>query len=185
MTLEERRERIRESKRRWREANPEYGRQYYAANSERLREYARQWREANPEQARERRRRYYAANPEKGREATRQWQEANPAKVRAIRLRRHHGMSADEWDGLWAAQQGLCYLCEEPMASGEAAVEHDHSCCPQNRSCRACRRGLAHQSCNQAAGFAGDDPDKLVRIAENLRAASKAAAGRMQHDHAQ
>jgi hypothetical protein len=73
---------------------------------------------------------------------------------------------------MWDAQGGNCYLCGERLGGYgyETAIEHDHRCCPDGHSCRYCRRGLAHQSCNLAAGASGDDPDRLEVIAANLRA---------------
>jgi hypothetical protein len=53
-------------------------------------------------------------------------------------------------------------------------VDHDHSCCPQNTSCRTCRRGLVHHRCNITIGYAGDDPAFLRRIANALETAQLA-----------
>jgi len=192
--LEERREKAREYARQYRAANPEklqeYRRQRYAANQEKSREQTRQYYAANQEKRREYQRQYRAANPakiqgyraanqEKIRERNRRELEANPEKARAARLRRFHGMSPEDWAELWAAQQGLCYLCEEPMTPDVAHLDHDHSCCPPSRSCRTCRRGLTHRACNHTAGAAGDDPGKLARIAKNLRVAKRDAAERI------
>lgn len=44
-------------------------------------------------------------------------------------------------------------------------VDHDRSCCPGDRSCVRCRRGVLCQWCNCALGYAGDDPDVLRRMA--------------------
>jgi hypothetical protein len=48
------------------------------------------------------------------------------------------------------------------------AMDHDHACCSGNKSCERCRRGLAHLACNLLLGMAGDDPEKLMRIAINF-----------------
>ena len=70
---------------------------------------------------------------------------------------------------LWAEQNGLCYLCEEPMALAAASLDHDHRCCPLDSFCAYCVRGLCHVACNHAIGKARDDPDRLECIARNLR----------------
>lgn len=96
----------------WREANPEYFKQWYNANLEKTRAYARDWQRANREKTRkasdrwkkenpektreyakrwaaensERKKltakRWYDADPEKRRENTRKWREANPERAR-------------------------------------------------------------------------------------------------------
>jgi Recombination endonuclease VII len=94
---------------------------------------------------------------------------------RQIKRYRRHGCDWDEeFSKLWQAQDGRCYLCGDPLDSDQAAchVDHDHSCCPQGRSCERCRRGLAHPRCNWIVGYAEDDPDRLHRIANNLEKAN-------------
>lgn len=184
-------EKQREYQRRWREANPEkqreYQRRYYQAHRAKKLDGQRRRDEASPEKRRERGRRDREANPEKHRERHRRWREANPEKMREHSrryreangrdgwLRRNHGMYPGDWAVLWVAQDGRCYLCGEPLPDDSAKVhiDHDHRCCPPNRSCRACRFGLAHSQCNQLVGMAADDPIKLLRIAGNRVAAMR------------
>ncbi len=67
-----------------------------------------------------------------------------------------------DFNALWAKQQGLCAVCgtlmlpkgKNPMS---VVVDHDHGCCPPNRSCGSCVRGLIHQRCNVILGASGDD----------------------------
>jgi Recombination endonuclease VII len=141
------------------------------------RDYDRQWRERNRERTRESARRYRAEHPEMFREAGRRYrakrgpQRANTDYNRAYRLKTQHGMTYADWDAMWDSQQGRCYLCGAELVRDRrlTGIDHDHRCCPDNRSCAACRRGLVHRSCNVIAGLADDDPDLLVRIATNLR----------------
>lgn len=88
-------------------------------------------------------------------------------------LKFSHGISPEELAALWEAQRGLCCYCEQPLPpadSRQVHVDHNHACtCGPKRSCRYCRRGLACQNCNFVVGNAGDDPDRLERIAKNLR----------------
>lgn len=56
----------------------------------------------------------------------------------------------------------LCAVCGEPMLpKGKDAlsvvVDHDHGCCPPNRSCGHCVRGLIHQRCNSILGSSEDN----------------------------
>jgi hypothetical protein len=60
----------------------------------------------------------------------------------------------------------------------QSVIDHVHDCCGWN-SCAACRRGLACAGCNKVIGFAGDDPERLHRIADNLAVANIAARTRI------
>lgn len=102
-----------------------------------------------------RHREYYAAN----RDA---WTE------RSLRVR--HEMTAADLRTLWESQRQLCYLCELDLLLEEAVIDHDHRCCGPKKSCPKCRRGLAHNGCNQLIGIARDDAALLRLIAANLEA---------------
>lgn len=150
----------------------EYAAAWYAANREKVRAQQAAYRAANREQRRVHNIAYRAANREKLRDYQRAWYTAKA-----------HGLSPGDWAAMWAAQDGRCYLCGRGMDKEKAYVEHDHSCCGEDRSCRICRRGLACPDCNTSIGLAGDDPDRLRRMADALKAANagvserKAAAG--------
>lgn len=103
-----------------------------------------------------------------------------------------HGLRPGDLAALWNAQDGRCYLCsgemERPGGSRgrsdrtgtTAVIDHDHSCCPQGKSCRICRRGLAHNLCNQGIGQLADDPARLRQAADALEAAQAAVQKRKQ-----
>lgn len=99
---------------------------------------------------------------------------ANRERVSARHLSWRHGAGIHAWlEEMWEAQRGLCYLCERPMSResmgpARAFIDHDHSCCPQGRSCAFCRRGLACERCNFLIGHVSDDPELLCLIAANL-----------------
>jgi 5-methylcytosine-specific restriction endonuclease McrA len=73
----------REASKRYREKNPDYGKQWYAANREREREKNRLHMK-----------RQYAENPAQHREASKRWRAANPDKVRE-QDRRRRTVNAD------------------------------------------------------------------------------------------
>lgn len=95
--------------------------------------------------------------------------------ARRYTLKTIHGMTPEEWDGMWAAQDGRCCYCEDalPVSRRQVHVDHDHRCCPPKRSCSRCRRGLTCQNCNFVVGNGLDDPDRLETIARNLRKLKK------------
>ena len=163
-TPEERRARQREASRRWREKNPE-----------KIRVARRAWREQNPTYHRK----WNEKNREKRREQNRARRSADPERARFHAAWVNHRMHPEDWAALWDAQNGLCYLCGEPMDPQRVHVDHDYTCCHYGKSCQFCRRGLTHPVCNQLVGLGGDDPDRLRRIADALEQARARVAERM------
>ena len=156
------------------EARREWQRQWEDTNRDRLNELARERKKLpqNRKKRREAERRYRTANGEKRREYERKRYRDNHASELARFFAYRHGPDGERWfAAAWQSQGGLCYLCEEPLAEdrSQVAVDHDHSCCPDRRSCAACRRGLACHRCNVMLGRVSDDPDLLEKIAANLR----------------
>ena|SRR5215475_4472416 len=119
---------------------------------------------------------WFQANRERKYAATRAWRAANlkhdQARRLAYLLRTHHGLTPETWAAMWESQDGLCYLCGRSLETVRVHIDHHHSCCPQTYSCRRCRRGLTCNQCNVCIGMAGDDPERLRRIADNLDAAN-------------
>jgi hypothetical protein len=178
------REQQNEYMRRWRKANPEKVREQSQQRREYMREYQRAWRARNPEKTRQIARKSKDLNRDETNARKRAWRAANPGdareKDRAQRAknpgRNQHGRwIKEDRAAMWKAQNGDCYLCGEPMDNPRLIrIDHDHSCCPPNTSCRTCRRGLAHHRCNIAIGYAGDDAALLRRMADALEAAQSA-----------
>jgi len=185
-----------------RDAINEYQRAYYAQNREKYRERTRNRTPEQREAAAARSRAYYAAHREQQLARMREYQVQNKDKIGAqqrayksankdkIRARRQtdqrqsgswrrHRLWPEERAAILVAQGGCCYLCGEELAAEKAHVDHDHSCCGPNRSCRACRRGLACEQCNRAIGLARDDPARLRRMADALEAAQRGVMARM------
>ncbi|MEO6590308.1 MAG: endonuclease domain-containing protein [Pyrinomonadaceae bacterium] len=85
-----------------------------------------------------------------------------------------HAWTPEEYQSLWDDQGGLCAIClrgevdVDPRSQRvkKLAIDHDHRCCGQNRSCARCRRGLLCQQCNQALGKFADDPARLRDAAD-------------------
>lgn len=115
-------------------------------------------------------------NPVPGREAANRWQQRNPYYTK-------YRMTAAQWQEMFDRQLGLCYLCDDPLdldAKRQRAihVDHDHSCCPGDRTCGKCIRGIACARCNQGIGSFRDDPDRMIKAAERLRTAQAALQAR-------
>jgi len=145
----------------------------------------------------ESRRRSYLKNADKRRAEALAWNRANPEKVkerareRNARMTREerragqhkwqYGITPEAFERMLAEQEGCCYLCREPLDLEKKRgvhVDHDHSCCRGNRSCGKCIRGLACHACNTGVGAFGDDPERMIIVAERLAAAIAKVAAR-------
>jgi hypothetical protein len=85
---------------------------------------------------------------------------------RAIRMK--YGLSVDQYNHLLEAQGGGCAVCGTDKPGGRGIllnVDHDHSCCPGQKSCGACVRGLLCALCNVGLGSFQDDADRLTAAA--------------------
>lgn len=81
---------------------------------------------------------------------------------------RRHGLTAVDKAELAGEQDG-CAICSRLQPGGKGwVVDHDRSCCAGDQSCLDCRRGVLCQWCNNALGYAQDDPTILRRLADYL-----------------
>lgn len=188
------REQLREKNRKYREANraeinerhrqqydPQQNATRYQANHAKISKQQRAYYQANRQERLEAVKAYAEANPDKIREGRHRYYAVNGGKVRQNVLEDKHGPNiAADWAAMWDAQQGRCYLCGRDMDPDDAHVEHWHGCAAHGpkKSCRLCRRGLAHQPCNLVVGHGADDPSLLRIIADNLERANADIAAR-------
>jgi hypothetical protein len=69
---------------------------------------------------------------------------------------RKHGITNDD-KKLIAQHQCGCAICGHVIPGGHGwVVDHDHSCCPKEKSCPKCRRGILCMYCNKMLGNAFD-----------------------------
>ena len=145
------------------EAKKEYHHRYYLVHSEKLKNRSKS---------------QYWSDPERSRLKARETDKANPDKSRKENLKFNHKISIEKYNLMLKEQDGKC-LCgrvetvidhrtKKPRA---LSVDHDHKCCPGNRSCGKCVRGLLCQSCNMGLGKFHDDPELLEKFAAYLRRA--------------
>jgi hypothetical protein len=79
-----------------------------------------------------------------------------------------HGLTAEQKQEI-ARKQGGCATCGTSYPGGRGwCMDHDRSCCPGERSCEKCRRGVLCGRCNRALGYAGDSPEVLRRMADYI-----------------
>lgn len=125
---------------------------------------------ANPQKHNARSKAWREANPERWSATTKRWREKHPDRVR---INARKSRFKIDFEALWAAQNGLCACCGQPMLKTgrdklSVCVDHDRTCCDGRKSCGACVRGLVHWSCNLMLGYAGDDVLKLRAAADYL-----------------
>jgi hypothetical protein len=68
-------------------------------------------------------------------------------------------------------QNYFCAACPDKLnfdISRGIHIDHDHNCCPGNRSCGKCVRGVVCMACNIAIGWCKDDADKGIGISTYL-----------------
>ncbi|MFA5152537.1 MAG: endonuclease VII domain-containing protein, partial [Clostridia bacterium] len=80
------------------------------------------------------------------------------AKNRDLKLKRHFNMSLEDYDSLYAQQNGVCAICGSPevrqakhQETYYLAVDHDHA--------TEKVRGLLCSRCNKLLGVVNDDID--------------------------
>lgn len=94
----------------------------------------------------------------------------DPETRRRYALKHRYGMTPDEYDRMHRRQKGLCAGCHRSEEEvGVLYVDHDHACCPRERSCGACLRGLLCRACNTALGLFDEDPERLNAARTYLR----------------
>ena len=117
--------------------------------------------EADPERFRQRARAHYASIPPS---------ERGP-KNRRANLRAKYSLTPEAFDAMLERQGGRCAVCRTADPGGRHGqwhTDHDHSCCPGQRSCGKCLRGLLCGGCNTGIGQFGDDPERLMAAATYL-----------------
>jgi hypothetical protein len=88
---------------------------------------------------------------------------------------RRYSLTPDEYDLLLNMQGGRCAGCgkRESLRRGKRtrlSVDHDHKCCPGERSCGKCIRGLLCATCNTTLARVHDSLEVLRRLAAYLEA---------------
>ena len=109
--------------------------------------------------------------------ARRQRIRSNPAKLE--RHREYHREYTRRWNFKLApgGREELlemagreCQICEVGLTQATMRIDHDHACCPGQKTCGDCVRGVLCSSCNTGIGLLGDTADALRRALQYLAA---------------
>jgi hypothetical protein len=124
--------------------------------------------------ARERRAKKMAIPGEKEKQNAkeREWRRKNPRSYerrRAEWLKYKYNLTPEQYKEILDKQNGVCAICyKECKTTKGLAIDHDHTCCPLNKSCGKCIRGLLCTNCNGAIGMLQEDISILNRAIEYL-----------------
>jgi hypothetical protein len=66
---------------------------------------------------------------------------------RVYRLASKYGLTPEAWESLFETQGRCCAICQT-TESHRWSVDHDHSCCPDTKTCGQCIRGILCFQCN-------------------------------------
>lgn len=112
-----------------------------------VRAYQNAWRQAQRQ------------NPEvRAKEAAKR----DPEWARRHRLRKQFGLSAQDYEQMWDAQDGRCAICRRPENGRRLDVDHCHETGEV--------RGLLCNPCNQALGLLGEDTERIQAVLTYLEA---------------
>lgn len=90
--------------------------------------------------------------------------EKRQLSARKCNLKRTFGLSIEAYNALLEKQKSLCAICKTHSDDFTInfAVDHDRSCCPSDKSCGKCIRGLLCTSCNNGIGRFKDNLDRIA-----------------------
>lgn len=86
------------------------------------------------------------------------------------KLLRKYRITLEDYERLLQEQGGRCAICHatECSTGKRFAVDHDHDCCPGQKTCGKCVRGLLCNNCNRLLGYLGDSVVRARSIAVYL-----------------
>lgn len=84
-----------------------------------------------------------------------------------------YGLTIDQYHQMLEDQNYSCRICglSETTYRKRLSVDHDHNCCPTDKSCGKCVRGLLCHHCNMGLGAIKDDKvllQKMISYLENF-----------------
>jgi hypothetical protein len=105
----------------------------------------------------------HKADPTKNRDYQTAYRKRNNAAVLKHRLKHWYGITVEEYNAMFAAQQGRCAICDEILQGGKKThLDHDHD----GAGCKV--RGILCKTCNSGLGYFKDSAALLLKAAEYL-----------------
>lgn len=93
-------------------------------------------------------------------------------KDQIARLKSRFNITVQQYEYMLKQQNNVCFVCEQPETrkSGHTgremnlSVDHDRRCCPANKSCGKCIRGLLCTDCNTSLGKLECKPKVMEKL---------------------
>jgi hypothetical protein len=110
-----------------------------------------------------------AENHERILDLNRAWYRRNIERVRDSKRRLWYKLTTPEWEVKFESQGRCCAICKslEPHDKNWN-TDHDHACCPTNRTCGKCIRSILCGPCNLGLGGFQDTPEWLRAAADYI-----------------
>lgn len=106
--------------------------------------------------------------------------ERSQAMDRKQSLRRKN-VSIEDYERMLAEQGGCCAICGIERTERRLAVDHDHRCCPDRKTCGHCVRGVLCHRCNLSLERLEADPEWAIKALAYLARYPLNVAGSLQH----
>ncbi len=89
--------------------------------------------------------------------------------VKIYDLERRYGLTQEIYDHMLRNQNYSCAICSTHIDEAKMlVVDHDHLCCPGEKTCGLCIRSLLCSACNTGLGLFRDNVELLRRAYEYL-----------------
>ena len=136
--------------------------------------YARDWRKKNHVKFRtyqktpeykNYQREWYKKNKAKADARTKEWNIRNKKRAADLARRSHlkirYGLTHEQYEAMFAAQDGLCFICASPPTKWVGlCIDHCHA--------SGKLRKLLCANCNTVLGHVGDNVERLQKLIEYL-----------------
>jgi hypothetical protein len=136
---------------------------YYEKNSEVISEKRKKEYVENKEEHRSKDEKYRNANRETIKKRQRKWYEDNVDRVKGNKLKYSYGITLEEYQAMFNAQEGKCLICNRHQDELKQALYVDHDHVTEKI------RGLLCHKCNTVLGYADDDIQVLINAIEYLK----------------
>lgn len=91
---------------------------------------------------------------------------------RDVYLKQNYGINTKKYEEMLKKSNNGCYICGKTKKENNnkyLSIDHDHSCCPEKKSCGSCIRGILCDICNRAVGLLKDNPDNAIAVAMYIK----------------
>jgi hypothetical protein len=131
----------------------------------------RRYSHNNPEKIVEINKRSKVKRKDRNKELLEAWIVKNYGNTRNYHLYLRYGITPEQYNEMVLAQNGCCAGClrHQSELKRPLCVDHDHSCCPGDKTCGECIRGLLCWQCNGFLGSVGDSIESLERLIQYLK----------------